>query len=424
MMNSSALGSGTLAPTTDISFGGNEDRYIEIEQAPRPASIGNAYGASLFLAGGDGNFNGSHSFGIGGDVTIEGGAGKSGGDLPAVGGDVEIVGGVGANGGAYGNVILAEEGGKVGIGPGEEPPGVNPPSVNGVPANILLDVSGDVRARYYFGSGKYLTDIASSNLADNSVDTAKIAADAVTNAKIINGAVTAPKMVNAGVFTGDVTGTFPNATLAVDRVRTTGDTMTGALNMNNVAINLTGANGNINSRSSVTASGFFGAFIGDGSGLVNVPTINNPTGVGAGTYGTATQVGQFTVNQYGQLTSATNVPITPPATSITAGNLASNVINTNAAGGDLSGNYPNPSLAPTIGTAHTWTGQQTFSNNTANFTQTGNSNFSVQTSSGINVQNNAGVYAGFFVGDGSHLTGVNASGVDTTKLPLTGGTLT
>ena len=40
------------------------------------------------------------------------------------------------------------------------------------------------------------------------------------------------------------------------------------------------------------------------------------TGVGAGTYGNATDVGQFTVDATGRITSAVNVPITLP-TSLT-----------------------------------------------------------------------------------------------------------
>jgi hypothetical protein len=66
------------------------------------------------------------------------------------------------------------------------------------------------------------------------------------------------------------------------------------------------------------------------SGAVTDEKLSN-TGVTAGTYGSANQVGVFTVNAQGRITSASNVTI-------------SGVSPGGAAGGDLGGSYPNPTV--------------------------------------------------------------------------------
>ena len=93
-----------------------------------------------------------------------------------------------------------------------------------------------------------------------------------------------------------------------------------------------GADGRLSAASNVTISGTSpgGGAGGDLSGTYPNPSLNT-SGVLAGTYGDSGNVSQIAVDSKGRITSASNVAISGTSPG-------------GAAGGDLSGNYPNPSL--------------------------------------------------------------------------------
>ncbi|MBX2967685.1 MAG: tail fiber domain-containing protein [Cyclobacteriaceae bacterium] len=149
--------------------------------------------------------------------------------------------------------------------------------------------------------------ILTADLADNAVSTAKINNSAVTDAKIAG--VTPGKIAQAGATTGQVLKW--NGTAWVPQADNTGGT--GTVTSIATGTGLTGG--------PVTSTGTIG--------LAN-------TTVTAGSYGSTTQVGTFTVDAQGRLTAAGNTTI-------------AGVVPGGTAGGDLTGTYPSPAIATGAG---------------------------------------------------------------------------
>ncbi len=196
--------------------------------------------------------------------------------------------------------------------------------------------------------------ITSAKILDGTISSADIADATIATADLGNSSVTAAKLANTAVTAGSYGTSTQVSQLTVDaqgRITSAANvTITGAAPTGAAGGDLTGAYPNpVVGNNAITSAKILDGTITSTDvtdGTIATADLANSsvtasklanTAVAAGSYGTSTEVSQITIDAQGRITSAANVTITGAAP-------------TGAAGGDLAGNFPNPTLSTTAGT--------------------------------------------------------------------------
>jgi len=145
----------------------------------------------------------------------------------------------------------------------------------------------------------------------------------------------------SGTINGDTIATLTASQILTNKtISGSSNTLTniGNSSLTNSAVTINGTTVNLGGSVTVTAASPNPLTIGTGlsgssyNGVVPVTIAIASTGVSANTYGSASQVGVFTVNAQGQLTSASNTSIAIPSSAITDKGMANGVASLDATG--------------------------------------------------------------------------------------------